>query len=350
MNNKNNRSIPESDTLVATFRRAIRRPVLYSALLLALSLGIGTGARAAADPGAPGPLQVSSGTYGGYGQTVQFPGFPGPVEMFGKVFWPSALNNKYPLVLFLHGRHAVCYSGNQSRNEFPCSPGWQNLPNYLGYDCLAQSLASHGYIVVSVSANGINAKDDDATVTDRGALARAQLLQMHLGLWQQANAGQIFSGLFKDRVNLSFVGTMGHSRGGEGVVRHYLYNTEQGKPYNIRAVFPLAPVDFNRYRVNGTALGVLLPYCDGDVSNLAGVHYYDDSRYNVASDSGAKHTFLVLGANHNFYNTVWTPGLFQAGGSDDWLNNPGSGGDPHCGTVGVGRRLTDAQQRGTALA
>ena len=61
----------------------------------------------------------------------------------------------------------------------------------------------------------------------------------------------------------------------------------------------------------------MLPYCDGDVSDLQGVHFYDDARYNVAGDDSFKHTFLMMGANHNFYNTVWTPGLFQAGATDD---------------------------------
>ena len=81
---------------------------------------------------------------------------------------------------------------------------------------------------------------------------------------------------------------MGHSRGGEGVVRHYVLNNSLGAPYGIKAVFPLAPVDFNRFVVNNAALDVLLPYCDGDVSDLQGVHFYDDARYNVPGDHGAE--------------------------------------------------------------
>jgi len=33
-------------------------------------------------------------------------------------------------------------------------PGFDPIPNYIGYDYIAQVLASHGYIVVSISANG----------------------------------------------------------------------------------------------------------------------------------------------------------------------------------------------------
>ena len=60
-------------------------------------------------------------------------------------------------------------------------------------------------------------------------------------------------------------------------------------------------------------LAVLLPYCDGDVADLQGVHFYDDARYNVPGDSAFKHTILVMGANHNFYNTIWTPTEFPVG-------------------------------------
>lgn len=83
----------------------------------------------------------------------------------------------------------------------------------------------------------------------------------------------------------------------------------QSSPYGISAVFPLAPTDVNRAVVTRVPLAVLLPYGDGDVFDLQGVHYYDDARYNVAGDDAPKHTILVMGGNHNFYNTVWTPGV-----------------------------------------
>src|SRR5262249_9487117 len=93
-------------------------------------------------------------------------------------------------------------------------------------------------------------------------------------------------------------------------------------------------------------LAVLLPYCDGDVDDLQGVHFYDDARYNVPGDVAPKHTILVLGANHNFYNTIWTPSLFPAGTSDDG----GPDSDPFCGaTVSGNGRLSDAQQRAGGL-
>jgi hypothetical protein len=98
-------------------------------------------------------------------------------------------------------------------------------------------------------------------------------------------------------------------------------------------------------------LAVPLPYCDGDVSDLQGVHFFDDARYNVPGDASAKHTILVMGANHNFFNTIWTPGGWPAGTADDWLTFVQFGpADPWCGTVMGNHRLTPAQQRGTGLA
>jgi hypothetical protein len=124
-----------------------------------------------------------------------------------------------------------------------------------------------------------------------------------------------------------------------------------GAPYGIKAVLPLAPVDFNRFVVNNAALNVVLPYCDGDVVDLQGVHFYDDARYNVPGDPAPKHYVLVMGANHNFFNTVWSPSSPFPGATNDWDSFVvGGHSDSHCGNGPGNRRLTEAQQRGTGAA
>jgi hypothetical protein len=277
-----------------------------------------------------------------YGDTAFTPsGFPGPVEVVGRVHRPTNLSTgPFPLIVFLHGRHGVCESGFFT---WPC-PSGQPIRSYRGYDYVASVLASHGYIVVSIGANGINARDN--SVFDLGAQARAELIQHHLDRWNTFNTtgAAPFGTTFVGKVDLDNVGTMGHSRGGEGVMRHFLYNLSLGSPYTVNAVFPLAPVDFNRPIINNVPFEVLLPYCDGDVSDLQGVHFYDDARYSASGDMTPKHYVYVMGANHNFYNTVWTPPAI--GASDDW---GGVIGDSHC-DQGQPRRLTAAQQRGTGLA
>jgi hypothetical protein len=305
------------------------------------------------DPGSPGPFAVTREEYN-FGDTAFTPtNFPGAVELIASVHYPTNLSGgPLPLIIFLHGRHATCSQGNGAQFlEWPCATGREPISSYKGYDYVAQTLASHGYIVVSISSNGINAKDN--FVFDLGALARAELIQKHLDIWKTFNTtgGAPFNSKFVGKVDLNRVGTMGHSRGGEGVVRHFTLNEAQGSPYKIKAVFPLAPVDFNRFVVNRAALSVLLPYCDGDVSDLQGVHFYDDARYNVPGDTAPKHYILVMGANHNFYNTVWSPSSGQPGATDDWLAFvPGGNSDSQCGSGMGNHRLTEAQQRGTGLA
>jgi hypothetical protein len=289
-----------------------------------------------------------------FGDTAFQPSnFPGPVELTASIHYPTNLSGgPFPVVVLLHGRHATCFTGGTAFLQWPCSiANSQPIPSYKGYDYFSAVLASHGYVVVSVSANGVNAVDN--SVFDLGALARAELMQKHLDILNTFNTtgGAPFGTKFVGKFDLTRVGTMGHSRGGEGVVRHYVLNNSLGAPYGIKAVFPLAPVDFNRFVVNNAALDVLLPYCDGDVSDLQGVHFYDDARYNVPGDPAPKHYVLVMGANHNFYNTVWTPSSGIPGAANDWLAFvPGGHSDSQCGSVPGNQRLTEAQQRGTGLA
>src|SRR5262249_32289040 len=128
-----------------------------------------------------------------------------------------------------------------------------------------------------------------------------------------------------------------------------ILNQSLGSPYGIKAVFALAPVDFNRPVINNVALGVLLPYTDGDVSDLQGVHFFDDARYNVPGDSSPKHTFLVLGANHNYSHTVWSPGQFPFFGAPLGFGGPDDDALDFAG-IQTDVRLNEAQERATGQA
>jgi hypothetical protein len=323
------------------------------AFCMTVLLLVSAGARIAfaQDPGTPGPLAVTREEYN-FGDTAFQPtNFPGQVELRASIHYPTNLpGGPYPVIVFLHGRHATCFKGGSALLQWPCASGSQPILSFQGYDYVSQVLASNGYVVVSVSANGVNAADN--SVNDLGALARAELMQKHLDILNGFNTtgGAPFGAKFVGKFDMTKIGTMGHSRGGEGVVRHYVLNNSLGAPYGIKAVFPLAPVDFSRFVVNNAAVDVLLPYCDGDVSDLQGVHFYDDARYNVPGDLAPKHYVLVMGANHNFYNTVWSPSSGLPGSANDWLSFVSGGrNDPQCGSRST-RRLTEAQQRGTGLA
>lgn len=337
-------------------KRTIKNYFFVVAIAFLVSAGVQTALAQVPDPGTPGPLAVTREEYN-FGDTAFTPeDFPGPVELRASIHYPTNLaGGPFPVIVFLHGRHATCFKGGGGGSallQWPCTANnSQPIPSFQGYDYVSEVLASHGYVVVSVSANGINAVDN--FVFDLGAFARAELIQTHLDILRTFNTtgAAPFGTKFVGKFDLTRVGTMGHSRGGEGVVRHQILNTELGSPYGVKAVFPLAPVDFNRFVVNNAALNVLLPYCDGDVSDLQGVHFYDDARYNRPGDQSPKHYELVMGANHNFYNTVWSPSSPFPGSANDWLAFvPGGNADPQCGKGKGSQRLTEAQQRGTGLA
>ena len=320
-------------------------------LLISFLITIYTGtinAQTTPDPGLPGTFAVSIDNYNLGDNAYLCPSAPDSVEVRGSVHYPTLLSSgPFPVLFLLHGRHETCYEtanpGNTS-SSWPCPTGNQPITSFEGYDYFAQLMASHGYIVISVSANSINAHD--YAYADRGMAARAELMQHHLDLWNMYNTtgGAPFGTTFVGKLDMNNIGTMGHSRGGEGVIAHANLNHSLGSPYGIKAVLTLAPTAYNHQVMNDIALMNIAPYCDGDVSDIQGVYYYDKSRY-VSADETPKHSVLMLGANHNYYNTVWTPGLYPAGGVDDWQAYVG-GSDAYCSTTNVNnRRLTPLNQQ-----
>jgi len=298
----------------------------------------------AVDPGTTGRFRVERAEYDLGDEAIELSGLGHRAELRAAVYAPVGAKGRRPLVVFLHGRHSWCYGDEPAEggpdDPWPCPPGTQPVPSYRGYGSPAVALASHGYQVVSISANAVNAWDFEAT--DLGALARAQLVLAHLDLWRRWSGvgGGPFGRRFVGKVDLNRVGLMGHSRGGEGVIRAALLNAARQHPYGIRAVLPLAPTDFSRPTIPGVAMSVLLPYCDGDVSDLQGQHYFDDTIYATLRDSAPRSAVLVLGANHNYFNTEWTPGQSAAPSWDDW------GGEPkaECGTDHPARLSPREQQ------
>jgi hypothetical protein len=298
-----------------------------------------------ADPSVPGDYSVSRADYDFGDSALSLPGLGGRVAEERAAVWVPAAPGPRPVVLFLHGRHSACWNPATKATDnthWPCLGGFQPIPSFHGYDQSAQVLASHGYVVVSISADGINAQDNPYS-DDAGTTARGQLVMDHLDLLAEANQGVApgMSRLLRGKLDLNDVGLMGHSRGGEGVVKAALLNAARPHPYGIKAVLPLAPIDFGRETLPDVPMAVVLPYCDGDVSNQQGQHFYDDSRYADAGDGVLRSAVLVMGADHNFFNTEWTPGVAVAPASDDWSNAT----DPTCGPASpTTTRLTAAQQ------
>ncbi|MBZ5734558.1 hypothetical protein K8Z61_08605 [Nocardioides sp. TRM66260-LWL] len=283
------------------------------------------------DPGVPGPYTVvsSDDTL----PSVRVPGVPQPIEMVEHVVEPSldAGPAQRPLVLILHGRHQVCYTpkDDDQGSDWPCVAPSREIESQLGYDYLQRLLASQGFTTVSVRVNGINAQD--YRLADGGADARARLVRAHLDHWATIAAAH--------RVDLRRVVLIGHSRGGEGVDRAAL-QIPLSAPYRVVGQVLIAPTDFAVQAAPYVPTVVLLPSCDGDVSDLEGQRFVDAGRDVVRDDTALRSAVLIRGANHNFFNTEWTPGQTDAPATDDWGDDPKSG----CGAGSPGR-LDDAQQR-----
>ncbi|MGQ5525547.1 alpha/beta hydrolase family protein [Chitinimonas sp. PSY-7] len=279
---------------------------------------------------------------------------------------------RFPVIVFLHGNH-------DPRD-----------PSYQGYDYLAQDLASQGYVAVSIDANAINGNSPGGIGSgDPSSRSRGQLILGTLDRLREIDkrGGPGMLDQLKDKLDLTRIGMMGHSRGGEGISNAIKYNltrvgvteedlrialqmnapafahypdlaaavtisasgtaeldrakfssaiqkyniyysagAESTPPYHFKAGLLVAPTDFsgNLGLVN-VPLALLLPSCDGDVFSLEGARTFDRNRFSAASDTSPRYQILVRGANHNFYNTLWTHNDADVYRRSDYCaNRPGS--------------------------
>ncbi|MFJ2827080.1 hypothetical protein ACIPC1_05640 [Streptomyces sp. NPDC087263] len=307
------------------------------------------------DPGKPGSYSTVTGEYDL--DPVKLPGFAAPVEMEAVVVAPKGATGKRPLALFLHGRHPTCFKPGGTEDdwdlEWPCSAGTQPIPSHKGYLQDQKLLASQGYVTVSISANGINGQDWEAE--DGGAQARSSLVRQHLAKWAEwsakpATAPAGVPGAAK--ADLSQVLLVGHSRGGEGVNRAALDSlypppaAQDGYKgpvrWKIRGTVLIGPTIFGQNPVADVPSTTILPGCDGDVSDLQGEVYVDGTR-GVSQGTALHSAVYVVGANHNFFNTEWTPGKSEAPSWDDFWEFEEAEPDPVC-SPGTSTRLTADQQ------
>ncbi|WP_406176897.1 alpha/beta hydrolase family protein [Streptomyces sp. NBC_00996] len=306
----------------------------------------------AVDPGKPGSYRTISGEY--TLNSVRLPGFAAAVEMRAVVVAPTNASGHRPLALFLHGRHATCFTGHGDdvTGEWPCPTGSKPIPSHRGYLRDQKLLASQGYVTVSISANGINGQDYAAE--DGGAQARSSLVRQHLARWADwaahpASAPRIVRA--SAPADLSRVLLVGHSRGGEGVNRaamDSLYAPPADQDgyrgpvrWHIRGTVLIGPTIFGQNPTPDVPSTTILPGCDGDVSDLQGEMYVDGTR-GVSRGAALHSAVYVIGANHNFFNSEWTPGQAQAPAEDDFW--AGDQPDRVC-SPGTATRLTAHQQQ-----
>ncbi len=317
----------------------------------------------AVDPGVTGPLAVTSMEYSlpevqlidsVFGNTAS-------ADITGIVHYPVDLSQgPYPIVFMQHGYFGTCYMSPGSINpglsgNWPCNSEQEIVKNYLGYNYLGELLASHGIISVSISANAI--------ITSSFGFMD-ELIHEHIELWKTINLGShsLFGNTFLGKIDINHIGLMGHSRGGDAAAQLAKRYEKENNP-SIKAVNLIAPANALRvfsedFDLKNNALSVLLGYCDGDVPTLEGATYFDASRYHTSGVWAPKHMFTLMGANHNYFNTEWTDGIFIFG-NDDWETRQVSGSagitipsnDSFCDKDIAGNgRLSSAEQRAAASA
>lgn len=282
------------------------------------------------DPWVVGPYATTTETV--TQAPIRVPGMRQPVEMVSYIVAPApdATTGPRPVVVFLHGMHEWCDTRGASHpdDRWPCRPPSRELPNHEGYAYIQRILASQGYFTISIRANGVNAQDLDGL---NGARARAALVRAHLD--------RLVPQAAQRNLDLSRVVLVGHSRGGEGV-NLAATQIDSTDPYRIVGIVHIGSVNFARQTTAYVPTLVMLPYCDGDVIDLQAQSYVDRARDLTTDDTAFRSTVMVMGANHNFFNTMWSPGLAPSAGADDWSGNESS----QC-RRGSHTRLTGSVQR-----
>jgi hypothetical protein len=230
-------------------------------------------------------------------------------QIRGVLWTPEGDPNKSPLIFFVHGNHTECDSGSA-----PACKIYKR--NDEGYNYIAENMVTWGYTVFSLDQDELMARQDNE---GKGMHARRLLIQAALEKLKEASTTDVpettnsnVGDLLDGKLDMSRIGLIGHSRGGDAVASYVLYDESlpKGEQFPLRGVVSIAPVDYERHSPTGVPYMTVFGSCDGDVSNLQGARLYERSQYQD-NDPYPSYQVVQVGGNHDAYNTVW-----QADGDD----------------------------------
>jgi hypothetical protein len=231
------------------------------------------------------------------------------LQVRGVMFQPERKTGKSPLLVFVHGNHSECDEGKGPK----CTIYKRNDE---GYNYMASNLASWGYTVFSLDQDELMARQDSLGkgMHNRRLLIQAALEKLNeaseieVPASENSNVGKLLTG----KLDMTRIGLMGHSRGGDAVSSfiEYDHTLPVGKRFPLRGVVSIAPVDYERHAPYGVPYLSVFGSCDGDVSNLQGARLYERSQYDQG-DPYPRFQVVQVGGNHDAYNTIW-----QADGDD----------------------------------
>jgi len=259
-----------------------------------------------------------------------------------RVVYPASKQNpnliagkgKLPIVLLNHG-HAKSWVpvgpfvpvGGGSPNVKPSDIGI--TASYEGYAYLQDALAALNIISVSVDHNF--ACWQQSLIETRADTIIAALDALNA---QATTKGNRYFG----RLDFTRIGLMGHSRGGDAVVRavkKILADATLSANYTVKTVCSLAPTDFsgsnvpaNRMFVDNNDLvfyNVLYGALDNDVSGASGANgpfgtgfrHYDRARC-------SKSMVFLDTCCHDYFNTVWAAAPAEVDLTDPRISTPAS--------------------------
>ncbi len=214
----------------------------------------------------------------------------------GRLWLPEG-NGKHPVVLIVHGNHLMEYFSDG------------------GYEYLGKLLASQGIAAISVDENFFNYSVWSGIPNDDMKM-RAWLLLKHLQELQRLDAQP--DNPLSGRLDLSKVGLIGHSRGGQAVAmaadadRWFAEDQTLASLSDIRieAVAAIAPtdkqVDKQSAKLENVSYLTLQGARDADVNNFYGDRQYGRTSFTQA-DGGShfKAALYIEDANHSQFNTDW---------------------------------------------
>ncbi len=249
-------------------------------------------------------------------------------------------SDRVPVVVLVHGNHAswvpttfgppsgtvthVDSSGTtHTLDVLDTATLMTDVPSFEGYAYLQEDLAKRGIVSVSVDTNFANRFG--SRIETRADMVLAAL--DHMRALDKDAATRYFG-----RLDLSKVGLMGHSRGGDAVVRVVEKNLGRSTTtrFGIEAVCSLAPTDISgtatdttRTQLSSADVGFFLGVwgtLDGDVSGVDGADNEFGNPFRHYERTGAQKSMIHLDrCEHNRFNTVWMGGSPAA---------PFSGDDP----------------------
>ncbi|CAF1095385.1 unnamed protein product [Rotaria sordida] len=250
----------------------------------------------------------------------------------GRIWYPTNNTNPYPVVLMVHGNHLPTESSE------------------TGYEYLGKMLASQGFIAVSIDENFLNGGSSFFSSIEYGKISKIKKYSLsssngpefiarsiiiletlqQFRLWNEQKTNE-----FYNKFDLSNIGLMGHSRGGEAIVIAYLFNKLNFLPdypsdilfnnynFGIKVLFSIGGTD-DGYMPLGRSLQLydvtmlaIHGIYDGDVTSFLFQSKLTNLKFTSnTTNYNFKASLYVHQANHGQFNRNWgrydlNPGINQ---------------------------------------